>query len=279
MLRDRLVQPDADPQICRQWIRTYSAAKFWSRAARDVEALDCDEAIWLRAAGRLLEALAESKPAEKTLVRGFVRRRRGRLESDLSAWGTAGYAMSAVGLHRQAVKWLGAWRSRPGVRPWILSNVSASLYCLYRDTEAAEVHRFALGLEPDHATPIHQVYLAVHEFAAGNFAVVEQLLAAVANKPLKEFNGAVRGLMVEAIKLRGDESLRGWNASSKALRRLRQSSEAYRKQRPTSLALQRFECKLMQRLARERGWRLTGAALHLAGAALAVKSFARRFKS
>ena len=145
VLRRRLDEPGADPQIVQQWIRTYAEAKLLQRAVRDVDELVENKPLWRSAACELLESLATSKPPQQALAQSFVRSHHADLQGDAGAWGAAGYALSTVGLNRPAVKWLADWRTRPGIQPWMLSNLAASLYRLNRDAEAVEVHRRGTG--------------------------------------------------------------------------------------------------------------------------------------
>ena len=82
------------------------------------------------------------------------------LAGDVSAWGTAGYALSSAKRHRRAAEWLAGWRERDGVRPWMLVNLAISLRDLGREAAAREASAGALRLTRDHSSPMHEVLLA-----------------------------------------------------------------------------------------------------------------------
>lgn len=71
------------------------------------------------------------------LIRLFCRSWR----SDVRFWGQFGYALTCLGQSRWAVRWLGDWRSRSAVEPWMLQNLASSLLTLRRARSAQAVLR------------------------------------------------------------------------------------------------------------------------------------------
>ncbi len=99
-------------------------------------------------------------PRRALALRRFLARHGAQLAGDVSAWGTAGYALSSAKRHRRAAEWLAGWRERDGVRPWMLVNLAVSLRDLGREAAAREASAGALQLTRDHSSPMHEVLLA-----------------------------------------------------------------------------------------------------------------------
>jgi hypothetical protein len=97
-----------------------------------------------------------------------VRRHRAALAADPGAWGAVGYALSTAKRDRRVVEWMAGWRGRAGLEPWMLLNLAISLRNLGRAAEATPVSEAAIGLRPDHTTPMHEVFLVLDAALAGD---------------------------------------------------------------------------------------------------------------
>jgi tetratricopeptide (TPR) repeat protein len=120
----------------------------------------------LGAAERRLDQL--SPPALWLSLLRFVRRHRVALAGDPGTWGMVGYALTSSKRDRRVARWMSAWRERAGVEPWMLINLALSLRNLGRSPEATPVSEAAIGLRPDHTTPMHEVLLALDAALAGD---------------------------------------------------------------------------------------------------------------
>jgi tetratricopeptide (TPR) repeat protein len=87
-----------------------------------------------RAASVLVEGLG--KGGYKWFLRWLLWRHRAVLLSDDAAWGQVGYALSSWKWMRKAAAWLGDWRSRKKVEPWMVFNLCYALRELGRYDEA-----------------------------------------------------------------------------------------------------------------------------------------------
>jgi tetratricopeptide (TPR) repeat protein len=248
-----MAKPGVNPQIAAEWARVEVKLKQWQRALKQLKKLVGNDAAWSAAAGPLISGMADAR--KKIAVSWFIRRNRQRLKRDLSCWGSTGYALLTIGRYRSVVKWLAAWKTRPGVQPWMLTNLGVALAMLGRYEEAAQVHRSAIALPADQTTPAQKIYLAALEAGAGRFEVAKPLVDQTAEIQLKDFPRAIRTLVAEILSLRDDEKLaRSWFPSLDARIRLNRALRPFAKLRASSRFMRRTQSRIVDRLARDRGW-------------------------
>ena len=206
-----------------------------------------------RAAGEAyLEDLAKTR--SKTRLLRFVRRMRGWLAADTPTWGAVGYALLEAGLTERARRWLGDWRGREGVKPWMLLNAACALRDQGEDADAAAVSRHALSLPPDHARTSHELWLAADAALAGWHEEATQRLARV---QMAESDTYYQSLMLLAQALLVmDEPARG-AASDRYLEALALLRRARAVQRSTRRypALRRMVDRTLWRAALTRAGR------------------------
>lgn len=118
-----------------------------------------------RAAAAVLEALAEAGRSNE--VTQILRVHRDRLRAGATAWGSAGYALTRKAAWRETCDWLADWRSREGVRPWMLTNLAFSLRVLGDWDQAAAVVRGGLNLAPDHTEDELRCWASIDAALAG----------------------------------------------------------------------------------------------------------------
>jgi hypothetical protein len=126
-----------------------------------------------RAAALLVNGLAARK--SDLLLRWIVRRRRAVLYNDDSAWGQVGYALVNSNRMKQVARWLGNWRERPNVQPWMLFNLCLSLRHMGRYDEATSVARHVIqtwGHREGSADM--RLFLAIEEAIAGSTAAASE---------------------------------------------------------------------------------------------------------
>ncbi len=173
---DRAMQEDdTNPAVAREYIAKELGRRRWTQAQAKVDALKQTPEKWDHAAAALLTACAHEKPQRKRLVR-FLNDNRTALARGEQSWGEAGYAMVCHQLHRMIYPHFEGWRERPGVKPWMLTNLTCAYLNEGRLTEAAEIADHCLQLPPDHSFPHHLTNLAHCEAVAGDPANAHALL-------------------------------------------------------------------------------------------------------
>lgn len=155
-------------------------------AGRVLASRDRLNAAGQAAVGAWIEALARRGRRWALLWIGLVHW--GWLRATPDGWGAVGYALHVLGWQRACVRWLGGWREREGVAPWVLLNLAGALVLLGRGREAEAVSAFALTLGADHTAPAHRAHAAWQRAMGGD---VEGAVAAVA--PLAGGDVYVRG--------------------------------------------------------------------------------------
>jgi hypothetical protein len=142
---------------------------------------------------------AVGQKPEREHLKQILRRERDSLREDTLCWGQAGYALTNTGNMRAVIEWLGDWRNRKGVEPWMLSNLVFALRDQGRAEEAGEVSRFALNLRGDHTTSQHHVLLAVDEAIEGNLPAAEHHLQHAGKDGTGQIECAARVLANAAV--------------------------------------------------------------------------------
>jgi cellulose synthase operon protein C len=89
------------------------------------------------------------------------------LRTNDALWGTVGYALLRQGRPVAALSWLSDWKTRTGLRPWMLLNVVTALRTLGRDYDAHQLSTQALSLPSDHTMDEHRMWLAWDAVMAG----------------------------------------------------------------------------------------------------------------
>jgi hypothetical protein len=100
-------------------------------------------------------------------VARFIRQHRNALRNDTALWGQCGYALVSVRRYRALAAWMTDWRTRAGVKPWMLLNLVVALRNLNRWSEAHEVGLYAERLDA-RRLPGHDLWLALDAALAGN---------------------------------------------------------------------------------------------------------------
>lgn len=158
VLRAALSAGEGTEAIAQVWSKKVLARRDWTGIESGLDSVRGQGFLWEVVIVPYLEALAQHGEADR--VRRVLASHGVRLVASDKTWGTAGYALSRLGLDTQAVRWLSDWQGRKGLAPWMLVNLVVSLRCLGRDDEAHDASKRALRLAPDHTTPQHRAWLA-----------------------------------------------------------------------------------------------------------------------
>jgi tetratricopeptide (TPR) repeat protein len=185
-------------------------------------------------------------PRRALALRRLLASHGARLAGDVSAWGTAGYALSSAKRHRRAAEWLAGWRERDGVRPWMLVNLAISLRDLGREAEAREASAAALQLTRDHTSLMHEVLLACDAALGGDPGPAARL-----GREHEGLTGYYRFLleMARAIAASGGADRR---AAFAAARRHLRAAAAAKPDLSTEPHLRRVRRRAIARVARAR---------------------------
>jgi tetratricopeptide (TPR) repeat protein len=174
--REFLDRPEAHPQVGALWVERQTARKKWG-CGRRVGALLARGEIGHRAMVAYLTALGEAKASAR--INACIRRHGKALRQHTTCWGSAGYALIAVGRYRASARWLSDWSERSDAEPWMLINLVLALRALDRVDEANRVSRRAVELPPDRITHHHRLWLALDEAIAGDSQAAADWLAKV----------------------------------------------------------------------------------------------------
>lgn len=149
------------------WVEMAAEQGAWRACLQKIEQLPQDTQSWETATAVLLDYASRS--GQVRLVRKFIRRHNERLCHGIHTWATAGNALIHCQRHVEAQRWLSDWRERADVRPWMLLGLASSLRQTARRGIGAAINEAALQLPPDHATPLHRLWLAADALVAGDW--------------------------------------------------------------------------------------------------------------
>lgn len=198
----KIVADGAADELVLPWYAIFAAERgWWGRCATNLSRLPSDVPGWRQATWRFMQFMAEAGQ-QRRFIR-FWKRHRAALEADNYCWGTVSYGLWRLGRYRAAVRWLGDWRTRSNLEPWMLSNLNDSLRELLRFDEAHDVTRHALTtLAPDHTTEQHLLWSAVDELLSNDLSALEATLGKIDRTKLADLPLALYGLLEAALRAR-----------------------------------------------------------------------------
>ncbi len=178
LLASRLAQLVTTPQhnrhVLSEWVELKIRSGDVRAAFRELDAHPEPVVGWNLAAARLLN---ECEYYSRRKLKRFVVRNAKRLAADPLTWGTVGFAFCHRNLPRLATRWLSDYRQRKGVEPWMIHNLTFTLWQLNQPEQARLVSEYALTLSPDHTTAKHRLWMAVSCAIAGEATLSEAYLA------------------------------------------------------------------------------------------------------
>jgi tetratricopeptide (TPR) repeat protein len=202
--QDALLQAAADgpgnPLVGSVWMRAAAEAGRWKEAREGLDRLK--DRVWSEAASEYVRALATARKTSE--LDGFVSSARERLRSDALAWGSMGNALEGLGRAAACIEWMSDWKTRDGVRPWMLSALVVSHRSRQEVDEALEAGRGALRRAPDHSYPLHRLWVAFEEAVRGDLASGRAALEEIAPDSLNSYYQCLRWLVMAVVELRAD---------------------------------------------------------------------------
>lgn len=193
-----VASPSAHAQVAYLWgIRL--ARSWWPLGPKRVRALLERGPLGVSALTGWLEATGE---ARRGLAFGvFLLLHRARLRQAAELWGTVGYGLFLLGRYRAVLKWLGDWRGRSGVRPWMLLNGVLSAAALRRWSQHRALLEAACELPADHVRTKLEAMAALETAISGDKALAQKLVARRPGQP-EPFARAVYHLAEAALLAR-----------------------------------------------------------------------------
>ena len=125
-------------------------------------------------------------------------------------WGSFGFALLSLGWTRLTARWMSDYEARSDARPWMVLNLTFSLWELGRRREAERAVACALALERDHTTPSLQVWDRFHRALAGDLVGAAAEMTAYGGTPTEAALTSLTQLLedVRAGMLSGEEAIR-----------------------------------------------------------------------
>jgi len=169
---------------------------------------------WTEAVTRLLELRPEleatGSAARELLARAYeadahhvvlelMRKREELLRRVPSCWGHVAAHLSAMGRHREVIRWCKDWR-RDDARPWMLYNLATSFWRQGQLDSSEEVMLRALSIPPDGIVPQHELLMACTALVRWEFAKARlHVTRAVALR--NDFERSVHELVMIALEM------------------------------------------------------------------------------
>jgi tetratricopeptide (TPR) repeat protein len=195
LLEAALASP-VNPLVGSLWTRSMTDAGRWKECRDGVDRLK--DRIWAEAASEYVRALATARRISE--LDGFVSGARDRLRADVLTWGAVGNALESIGRPAACIEWMSDWRTRSGVRPWMLSALVVSFRTRKASDEALEAGRGALGLAPDHSYPLHRLWVAFEQAVRGDAASGRAALEEVSPESLNSYYQCLRWLLLAVVE-------------------------------------------------------------------------------
>ncbi len=159
-----LMDPNAMPEAGNAWVTAALSAGENNLDAQITKALAVGEA-GAHAAAAWINYQMDQKHFKE--VQKFISSCKLTLSRQTISWAVTAHAYTRLEKHKLCDEWTADWKSRPNLEAWMLLNRVASLRCLQKDAESAQVSRAALGMERDHSTVLHALWLLWDSRLAG----------------------------------------------------------------------------------------------------------------
>jgi hypothetical protein len=239
LMREAASSEGANPVAASVWARSAAEAGDWGELRAGLDGLRSRPGVWAEAASEFVRALGAGHREQD--LKSFVSEERERLRADVGTWGAVGTALEGAKDAAGAVAWMADWRTRPGVRPWMLSALVVSLRACRKDDEALEAGKAALAMAPDHSYALHRLWVAFEEAVQGRPEAARAAAGEIAPESLNGYYRCLRGMAAalaegswEALRTAkaGMEGIEGegplFLAYRKALRALARKGRSHR---------------------------------------------------
>jgi len=259
VLANHVNDPQSNPFVLGEYISILQRGNGWMRAKRVLANYQGSSLAWNLAAERLMSTWATRKAYG---LPRFVRRNVRRLQADTNLWGTVGYALQSCGHWKAAQWWLGDFRERKGVQPWMLYNLALSLRRSGLRDDAIAVHKHALRLPADHVTSKHALWLAVESAIQGDDQQCRNLLESVETDAMatdlpmfaKALRSMARGVLIQRERIGSVKHwLDCWRIEGAFRREVHPYGESVKKDR----LLKKLYVECLRTLLREAGYPIT----------------------
>ena len=160
-----LERSDAAPLVGELWVERWATRRAWRQGRRLKLLLAKGGEAACRALAAYIRELGKARA--RIRLAACLRAHKPTLRRHTLCWAMVGFALTTLGRHRAAARWLADWPSRSGLQPWMLYNLVLCLRSLDRHAEAARASRHALDLPADSCTPYHGLSLALDDLVEG----------------------------------------------------------------------------------------------------------------
>jgi tetratricopeptide (TPR) repeat protein len=192
LMRDAAAEEGANPAAASVWARSAAEAGEWGDLRAGLDGLRSRPEVWAEAASEFVQGLATAHLVQD--LKAFVAEEGERLRADAGTWGAVGTALESARDAAGTVAWMADWRTRPGVRPWMLSALVVSLRACRKDAEALEAGKAALAMAPDHSYALHRLWVAFEEAVQGRPEAARAAAGEIAPESLNGYYRCLRGM-------------------------------------------------------------------------------------
>jgi tetratricopeptide (TPR) repeat protein len=182
----------ANPVAASVWARSAAEAGEWGELRAGLDGLRSRPDVWAEAASEFVQGLATAHLEQD--LKAFVAEEGERLRADAGTWGAVGTALESAKDAAGVVAWMADWRTRPGVRPWMLSALVVGLRACRKDVEALEAGKAALAMAPDHSYALHRLWVAFEEAVQGRPEAARAAAGEIAPESLNGYYRCLRGM-------------------------------------------------------------------------------------
>jgi tetratricopeptide (TPR) repeat protein len=200
LLKENFPRRGSNPNLAAFWVE-YSVRDGKLRCLRPLRQLRDEPEKMKRGVTRYLEMLAQhyqrcatandlfGRLRSRALLARTMREHRDWLGADDQAWGKVGYALITMGLRKRTVQWLGDWRRRKGVEPWMLYNLMLAFQQRGDAQGAREVIASGLQLAGrDAAIPSFRLNAALDAALSNDYSVASALIKEVIPEQLEQYD-------------------------------------------------------------------------------------------
>lgn len=225
VLEAAITKPEATLECADEWarLRVQLGRADWDSRLPDL--LARNRPIGQRATYTYVEALMKANETSK--LRRFISRNERWLKGNDFTWGAVAYALAGLRDYRATAHWASDWQGRSAAESWMLVNVVEGFRAVGRVDEAQRVGAVAQAKPLDHATALHNVWLASDAAADGDSATAARIMSGIECSALDaeyQFLATCVQAVIDTATAASD--CRG-NVFSDALRRLRSARRGY----------------------------------------------------
>jgi len=188
-----------DPWVAVAWVDMHARLNSLGDCPTVMEQWDNRSDGWELANQRLLKQMANSW--QLGLFNEYVRTNRTTLMLHDTAWGAVAETMLHFGQYDHVISWQNGWKSRHQCQQWMLFPMVVALWDKHLVSEAVEVGRAALGMEPDRTFDYHRLWMAIAAIFEGDIQAAENLLEGLSTAGFPDYYVDMFRLVSETVRI------------------------------------------------------------------------------